>query len=221
MFFKNLKYWNYKTKFATSFRKSPFLLIVDPHDSYLIVSEKAGAHHHKVFWNLLLVKMAPPVTWILTPGCLFPSKRMQLGNNTRTSCFKITIFTVWWKCNDGSVLLVIVVYPVTVVLQGMKAVGGKWGGCGHPIKKHNSCPPDWGCFSEKVTSCWDSPQSSVYFSHGIGGYPVPSSPSSQQIFTLMYSKILLIKNRNFKSPDFECKCNAPLQTERCDCILDD
>lgn len=52
-------------------------------------------------------------------------------------CFKISICTVWWKYNDGSLLLVIVGYTVTAVLQGTKAVGGKWGGCGHPIKKQS------------------------------------------------------------------------------------
>lgn len=53
-------------------------------------------------------------------------------------CFKISICTVWWKYNDGSLLLVIVGYTVTAVLQGTKAVGGKWGVCGHPIKKQSS-----------------------------------------------------------------------------------
>lgn len=34
----------------------------------------------------------------------------------------------------GLCFLVIVGYAVTAVLQGRKAVGGKWGGCGYPIK---------------------------------------------------------------------------------------
>jgi len=99
-------------------------------------------------------------------------------------CFKISICTVWWKCNDGSLLLVIVGYAVTVVLQGTKAVGGNWGGCGHPIKSKavGSCLLHWGCFPEAATSCWHSPQSSVYFPHGTGRYEVPSSPSPQPIF---------------------------------------
>lgn len=95
--------------------------------------------HFEIYWYRNQACQESSISHLDFNPCLPVSFLKNVVRQQRKDflCFKISICTVWWKRNDGSSLLVIVGYAVTAVLQGTKAVGGKWGGCGHPIKKQS------------------------------------------------------------------------------------
>lgn len=139
-----LKYWNYKKKIRSLCWKSPIvsywmLIFITVTSLSLEEPEDTVVLHFEIYWYRNQACQDGSISHLDFNPCLSVSFLKNVVRQQRKDflCFKISICTVWWKCNDGSLLLVIVGYTATAVLQGTKAVGGKWGGCGHPIKKQS------------------------------------------------------------------------------------